>query len=60
MAAMRHGLYSNGESRLRPYLVMETARLWVAPEPAARRGRCGGWSCDSCYSLIHDDLPYDG
>jgi len=55
MAAMRHGVL-NGGKRLRPYLVMETARLLGAPEPAARRV-AAALECIHCYSLIHDDLP---
>jgi len=55
MAAMRHGVL-NGGKRLRPFLVMETARLLGAPELAARRV-AAALECIHCYSLIHDDLP---
>jgi len=55
MAAMRHGVL-NGGKRLRPFLVIETARLLGAPELAARRV-AAALECIHCYSLIHDDLP---
>lgn len=55
MAAMRHGVL-NGGKRLRPFLVIETARLLGAPEIAARRV-AAALECIHCYSLIHDDLP---
>ena len=55
MAAMRHAMLGGGK-RLRPHLVMETARLL---------GRYGGGvaragaaiECVHGYSLVHDDLP---
>lgn len=55
LAAMRHGVL-NGGKRLRPFLVLETARLLGAPEHAARRV-AAALECIHCYSLIHDDLP---
>jgi farnesyl diphosphate synthase len=55
MAAMRHGVL-NGGKRLRPFLVMETARVLGAPEEAALRV-AAALECIHCYSLIHDDLP---
>ncbi|WP_340159129.1 polyprenyl synthetase family protein [uncultured Hoeflea sp.] len=55
MAAMRHGVL-NGGKRLRPFLVIETARLLGAPETSARRV-AAALECIHCYSLIHDDLP---
>lgn len=55
LAAMRHGVF-NGGKRLRPFLVMETARLLGAPEDAAMRV-AAALECVHCYSLIHDDLP---
>lgn len=55
MAAMRHGVL-NGGKRLRPFLVIETARLLGAPETAALRV-AAALECVHCYSLIHDDLP---
>jgi len=53
--AMRHGVL-NGGKRLRPFLVIETARLLGAPELAACRV-AAALECIHCYSLIHDDLP---
>ena len=54
-AAMRHGAL-NGGKRLRPFLVLESARLYGMPEhcvlPVAT-----ALECIHCYSLIHDDLP---
>lgn len=55
ICAMRHGVL-NGGKRLRPFLVIETARLLGAPEVAACRV-AAALECIHCYSLIHDDLP---
>ena len=55
MAAMRHGVL-NGGKRLRPFLVLETARLFDGPEAAALRV-AAALECIHCYSLVHDDLP---
>ncbi|MDZ7603446.1 MAG: farnesyl diphosphate synthase [Hoeflea sp.] len=55
MSAMRHGVL-NGGKRLRPFLVLETARLLHGPEDAALRV-AAALECIHCYSLIHDDLP---
>ena len=55
LAAMRHGVL-NGGKRLRPFLVIETARLLGAPAPAAMHV-AAALECIHCYSLIHDDLP---
>ncbi|MEM5470582.1 polyprenyl synthetase family protein [Hoeflea sp. AS60] len=55
LAAMRHGVL-NGGKRLRPFLVVETARLLGAAELPARRV-AAALECIHCYSLIHDDLP---
>ncbi|MEQ8480060.1 MAG: polyprenyl synthetase family protein [Hoeflea sp.] len=55
LSAMRYGVL-NGGKRLRPFLVIETARLLNAPpEPALRIA--AALECIHCYSLIHDDLP---
>ncbi|MCO4055826.1 MAG: polyprenyl synthetase family protein [Bosea sp.] len=55
MAAMRHGALGGGK-RLRPFLVVETARLFgldiAAAMPAAT-----AIELIHCYSLVHDDLP---
>ncbi|EDQ33270.1 Geranylgeranyl pyrophosphate synthase [Hoeflea phototrophica DFL-43] len=53
--AMRHGVL-NGGKRLRPFLVIETARMLGAPEDAALRV-AAALECIHCYSLVHDDLP---
>lgn len=55
LAAMRHGVL-NGGKRLRPFLVIESARLFGADEQAALR-IAAALECVHCYSLIHDDLP---
>ncbi|MDX1738514.1 MAG: polyprenyl synthetase family protein [Alphaproteobacteria bacterium] len=53
--AMRHGSL-NGGKRLRPFLLMETAKLFsVSPKCAVRAGTA--LEMIHCYSLIHDDLP---
>ena len=55
LAAMRHGALGGGK-RLRPFLTVETARLFgVAPEAALRAG--AAVELVHCYSLVHDDLP---
>lgn len=55
MAAMRHGALGGGK-RLRPFLTVETARLFGVP---AERGLRAGTAVEllHCYSLVHDDLP---
>ncbi|AKI03137.1 geranylgeranyl pyrophosphate synthase [Hoeflea sp. IMCC20628] len=55
MAAMRHGVL-NGGKRLRPFLVLESAKLLGVPHDAAMRV-AAALECIHCYSLIHDDLP---
>jgi farnesyl diphosphate synthase len=53
--AMRHGALGGGK-RLRPFLTVETARLFeVAPAHALRAG--AAIELVHCYSLVHDDLP---
>lgn len=55
LAAMRHGSLGGGK-RLRPFLTVETARLFgVAPAQALRAG--AAVELVHCYSLVHDDLP---
>lgn len=55
LAAMRHGALGGGK-RLRPFLVVETARLFGMPaEQALRAG--AAVELAHCYSLVHDDLP---
>jgi len=55
LAAMRHGLFAGGK-RLRPFLVIASARLFAADEARALR-TAAALECVHCYSLIHDDLP---
>ncbi|CAD5279681.1 Farnesyl diphosphate synthase [Bosea sp. 62] len=55
LAAMRHGALGGGK-RLRPFLVVETAKLFGVPaEQALRAG--AAVELAHCYSLVHDDLP---
>jgi len=63
LAAMRHGVF-NGGKRLRPFLVLESAALLAADDPAVREKQMrAALECAAaleavhCYSLIHDDLP---
>ena len=52
---MRYAALGAGK-RLRPFLVIESARLFnVPPARALRVG--AALECVHCYSLIHDDLP---
>ena len=53
--AMRYGAL-NGGKRLRPFLTVESARIFGVPEAQALRA---GTAIEMihCYSLIHDDLP---
>ena len=53
--AMRYSLQAGGK-RLRPVLVLATARLYGAPEDAALPAAVAV-ECLHTYSLIHDDLP---
>ncbi len=55
MQAMRHGALAGGK-RLRPFLVIETGRMFGAPEKSLLRAACA-LECVHAYSLIHDDLP---
>lgn len=54
-AAMRHAVLGGGK-RLRPFLVIETARMLGGDEAGAA---LAGASLEllHCYSLVHDDLP---
>jgi farnesyl diphosphate synthase len=55
LSAMRYAALAPGK-RLRPFFVIETARLFdVPPSRALRVG--AALECVHCYSLIHDDLP---
>ncbi|MDX2027382.1 MAG: polyprenyl synthetase family protein [Alphaproteobacteria bacterium] len=53
--AMRYGAL-NGGKRLRPFLVMSSARIFGVSEDCALRA-AAAVECIHCYSLIHDDLP---
>ncbi len=53
--AMRYSTL-NGGKRLRPFLVLETARLFDVPRPQALRV-AAATEYVHCYSLVHDDLP---
>lgn len=53
--AMRYAALGGGK-RIRPFLLIETARLFDVPERAARDAACA-LECVHCYSLVHDDLP---
>ncbi|MCA0448597.1 MAG: polyprenyl synthetase family protein [Proteobacteria bacterium] len=54
-AAMRYACLGGGK-RMRPFLVMETARLFSVDEACALRVACA-IEFVHCYSLVHDDLP---
>lgn len=53
--AMRYSALAPGK-RLRPFLVMETARIFGADEAKAMAA-AAAIECVHVYSLIHDDLP---
>lgn len=53
--AMRYGVMAGGK-RLRPIMVMESARLFNV-DPSSARRVAAALEFVHCYSLIHDDLP---
>lgn len=53
--AMRYASL-NGGKRVRPFLVIETARLFDCEGFGVRRA-AAALECIHCYSLVHDDLP---
>lgn len=53
--AMRYGAL-NGGKRLRPFLVMSSARIFGVSDECALRA-AAAVECVHCYSLVHDDLP---
>lgn len=53
--AMRHAVVAGGK-RLRPFLVIESARLFGVPTATAIPV-AAALECVHCYSLVHDDLP---
>lgn len=54
-ASMRYAALAGGK-RLRPFLVVETARLF-GREGAGVLRAAAAIECVHCYSLVHDDLP---
>lgn len=52
---MRYAAMGQGK-RLRPYFVLESARLFDVSEARALDVACA-LECVHCYSLVHDDLP---
>ncbi|CAN1530248.1 IspA Geranylgeranyl pyrophosphate synthase [Rhabdaerophilaceae bacterium] len=55
VAAMRHAVFAGGK-RLRPYLVIESARLFGQEGEGPLRV-AAALEALHCYSLVHDDLP---
>ncbi len=55
MEAMRYASLAGGK-RLRPFLVVEAARLFGAEGDGVLRAACA-LEMIHCYSLVHDDLP---
>jgi farnesyl diphosphate synthase len=53
--AMRYAVLDGGK-RLRPFLVLESARLCGLPDEASLNA-AAALECVHCYSLVHDDLP---
>jgi farnesyl diphosphate synthase len=53
--AMRYAALGGGK-RLRPFLLIESARLFGVAEEEALPAACA-LECVHCYSLVHDDLP---
>src|SRR5690242_7092881 len=52
---MRYAALDGGK-RMRPFLVLQSARLFAVSEACAMRVACAV-EMDHCYSLVHDDLP---
>jgi farnesyl diphosphate synthase len=55
LEAMRYSSLGGGK-RLRPFLVIESARLFGVESESALRTACA-LEMIHCYSLVHDDLP---
>lgn len=53
--AMRYAALGGGK-RLRPFLLIQSARLFGMDEAHALDAACA-LECVHCYSLVHDDLP---
>lgn len=54
-AAMRHAVLGGGK-RIRPFLMVEAARLFGRDDAASIGAACAV-ELVHCYSLVHDDLP---
>ncbi len=54
-SSMRHGVLAGGK-RFRPFLVLESARLFDV-DPLAASDIAASLECLHCYSLVHDDMP---
>ena len=54
-AAMRYATLGGGK-RLRPFLLLESARMFLVAEACALRA-AAAVEMVHCYSLVHDDLP---
>jgi farnesyl diphosphate synthase len=52
---MRYACLGGGK-RIRPFLVLQSARLFAVNEACAMRAACAV-EMVHCYSLVHDDLP---
>jgi farnesyl diphosphate synthase len=55
LEAMRYAVLGGGK-RLRPFLLVESARLFGVEEEEALPA-AAALECVHCYSLVHDDLP---
>jgi len=55
LEAMRYASLGGGK-RVRPFLVVESARLFAGPRRQALMV-AAALECVHCYSLVHDDLP---
>ena len=55
LEAMRYASLGGGK-RLRPFLVLQSARLFQVPQASALRAGAA-LEMVHCYSLVHDDLP---
>ena len=55
LEAMRYASLGGGK-RIRPFLVIETAKLFKVPRRQALMV-AAALECVHCYSLVHDDLP---
>jgi farnesyl diphosphate synthase len=55
LEAMRYASLGGGK-RIRPFLVVETAKLFGVPRRQAMMV-AAALECVHCYSLVHDDLP---